>query len=101
MNRIRLDQLPGVPNPDRGNESQNKWTASKIIKIISAALALIYIISPIDFMPDLVPVIGWIDDILAGIGMAISLVSAFRTRKYSPNARIEQRANDIFGDDNY
>ena len=101
MNQIRLDQLPGVPNPNQNNSPQKKWSASKIIKIISAVLALIYIISPIDFMPDLVPVIGWLDDILAGIGMVISLVSAFKSGKYNPNTRMEQRARDIFGDNNY
>lgn len=35
--------------------------------IIIALLAVLYIISPIDFIPDFIPVIGWIDDVLAGM----------------------------------
>lgn len=35
------------------------------IAIIITVLCLIYIISPIDFLPDFLPVIGWADDITA------------------------------------
>ncbi|WP_020476161.1 YkvA family protein [Zavarzinella formosa] len=33
----------------------------KLIPILSA----IYIISPIDLIPDVIPVLGWIDDVVA------------------------------------
>lgn len=35
--------------------------------IIIALLAILYIASPIDFIPDFIPVIGWIDDVFAGM----------------------------------
>ncbi|NPV50915.1 MAG: DUF1232 domain-containing protein [Candidatus Methanofastidiosum sp.] len=43
-----------------------------IAAIIFLILNLIYIISPIDFIPDFIPVIGWIDDIIALL-IAISI----------------------------
>lgn len=32
---------------------------------IGAVIALIYVLVPVDLSPDVVPVIGWIDDIIA------------------------------------
>lgn len=32
---------------------------------IGAVIALIYVLLPVDISPDVVPVIGWIDDIVA------------------------------------
>jgi hypothetical protein len=37
------------------------------IGCIIAGLAILYIISPIDLMPDFIPIVGWIDDIVAAI----------------------------------
>ncbi len=101
MSQISLDKLPNAPSGN-GNSPQKKTSLSKIIKLISAAVMLLYIISPIDFVPEIaIPVIGWVDDIIAGAGMAASLVSAFKSGKYNPNVRMEQRAEDIFGKENY
>lgn len=33
--------------------------------ILFALVAMIYVASPIDFIPDIIPVIGWIDDLIA------------------------------------
>lgn len=38
----------------------------KILLILIFILGLFYIISPVDFLPDGFPVIGWIDDIFIG-----------------------------------
>jgi len=43
-----------------------------IAAIVFIILNLIYIISPIDFIPDFIPVIGWVDDIIALL-IAISI----------------------------
>jgi len=49
---------------------------------IGALVALIYVLIPIDVSPDAVPVIGWIDDIIA-ILLAVTngLVFASKLRK--------------------
>ena len=41
-------------------------------------LALLYIISPIDLIPDVVPVVGWIDDVAVGVGAGAAALAARR-----------------------
>lgn len=41
-------------------------------------LALLYIISPIDLIPDVIPVVGWIDDVVVGLGAGTAAVAADR-----------------------
>jgi len=36
-----------------------------MVAIVLIVLLLIYILWPIDLIPDIIPVIGWIDDIIA------------------------------------
>jgi len=44
----------------------------KIMAVIIAIIAVVYIISPIDFIPDFIPIIGWIDDVFVGlIGLVV------------------------------
>jgi uncharacterized membrane protein YkvA (DUF1232 family) len=51
-----------------------------IAAIVFIALNLIYIISPIDFIPDFIPVIGWVDDIIALL-IAISIGMKYFVKK--------------------
>jgi uncharacterized membrane protein YkvA (DUF1232 family) len=44
-------------------------------KIILFFLSILYIVSPIDFIPDFLPGIGWVDDIIVGI---IGVLPMFR-----------------------
>ena len=103
MSRIDLDKLPKSANADGGSSGNVKGGGkiSQIVKIVSAVVMLAYIVLPTDLIPDFAPVIGWVDDLAAGIGMIATVVSAIKNRRYDPNSRMEQRAKDIFGDDNY
>ncbi len=39
-----------------------------MIKLILAILAIVYIVSPVDLIPDLIPLTGWLDDaFIAGV----------------------------------
>ena len=40
----------------------NKW-----IKALIIIGLIIYIVSPVDLIPDVLPITGWIDDIAAGL----------------------------------
>lgn len=52
-------QIPVViPAKQQPLKSQAKWK-----RAIIALLAFLYIISPLDLIPDVVPVIGWLDDL--------------------------------------
>jgi len=57
-------------------------TKYKLNIVIGAVIALIYVLIPIDVSPDAVPVVGWIDDIIAVL-LAITngLVFASKLKK--------------------
>lgn len=40
---------------------------NKVKNFVIIAVVLLYILSPIDIIPDFIPGIGYIDDIIAGI----------------------------------
>ena len=59
-----------------------KSSKYKLNIIIGAVIALIYVLIPIDISPDAVPVIGWIDDIIAVLlAIANGLLFASKLRK--------------------
>jgi uncharacterized membrane protein YkvA (DUF1232 family) len=41
-------------------------------------LALLYILSPIDLIPDVIPIVGWADDVAVGLGAGAAALSAGR-----------------------
>ena len=47
-----------IPAAQQPPKSQAKWK-----RVIIALLAMIYVISPLDLIPDFIPVIGWLDDL--------------------------------------
>lgn len=56
--------------------------------------ALGYLISPIDLLPDIVPVAGYTDD-AAAIALALALAQMYVTKEVNENARAKIR--DVFG----
>jgi uncharacterized membrane protein YkvA (DUF1232 family) len=71
-------------------------------KAVAAAVAA-YALSPIDLIPDFVPVLGYLDDLLLvplGIALAVRLVpqplmSEFRNRAAEQPARLVSRAGAL------
>lgn len=52
-------------------------TSSKVVPIILAALSVAYGASPIDIIPDFIPVVGWTDDlVVVGAGI-LNLAESF------------------------
>ena len=51
-----------------GRYKVNTWNASIIVATI------IYVVSPIDAIPDIIPVLGWLDDVTI-VGYALSKLS--------------------------
>lgn len=104
MKKIKLDQLPknaSAPTVPTAKPKGSAHTFGQVGKIITAVLMLAYILLPTDLLPDLVPVIGWLDDAVAAVGMIASAVSAIKNRRYDPESRMEERAKDVFGEDNF
>lgn len=80
-------------------DAETPWLA-RVIAIAVAAYAL----SPIDLVPDFIPILGWIDDLVivpAGLYLARSLVpkplwARYRVQAEAATARPKSRAGMIF-----
>ena len=44
---------------------------------IWAVLGIIYAISPVDLLPDVIPVAGWVDDILITVTGGLNLIQSY------------------------
>lgn len=66
-----------------GRYKMNKWNLSVIVATI------IYVVSPLDAVPDLIPVLGWLDD-ASIVGFAISKLAdeIDRYRKFKKTSAI-------------
>jgi uncharacterized membrane protein YkvA (DUF1232 family) len=56
----------------------------EVIGWVGAAFALLYGVSPIDALPDFIPVVGWVDDVAVlggGIFAAVTALRAGRERR--------------------
>lgn len=61
-----------IPQPTPPKAKRSPQTTALLV-----VLCLIYVLSPIDFLPDFIPLLGWIDDIgaiVAAIGMVKPLM---------------------------
>ena len=52
---------------------------SKIVLLLIFVVALAYVVFPFDFIPDAVPIVGWIDDFFVGLMGLIALVKSLRS----------------------
>jgi uncharacterized membrane protein YkvA (DUF1232 family) len=63
---------------------------------IGVGLAALYVVCPVDFLPDWIPIVGWIDDagaIIGGITSAALAISARGGRKQLQKADGLQKAD--------
>lgn len=57
---------------------------SKTGAIVSLLLGLLYGISPIDLIPDLIPLLGWSDDVVVIITAIVIALRFMRAKKAGP-----------------
>ncbi len=58
---------------EKGPSIPRSLVRSPLAQLILFVLTVIYVISPIDVIPDVLPVIGWLDD----LAIFITQISAF------------------------
>jgi hypothetical protein len=63
--------------PDQKKRRHTPMRDSGFVTFI-LILALLYIISPIDLVPDVIPIAGWADDVAVGIGAGAAALAAGR-----------------------
>ncbi|MCE9557999.1 MAG: DUF1232 domain-containing protein [Armatimonadetes bacterium] len=59
---------------------RNPWTA-----LLPLVFSLVYGVSPIDLIPDIIPLLGWADDGVVAIAMLILSLSLLVRRTRQPN----------------
>lgn len=65
----------------------NEPNANEKTKLLLVMAAYVfYIVSPIDLVPDVIPVIGWLDD-LGVLGLLIRTCLSFRKAAATPSPR--------------
>ena len=76
-------------------EQQGKIQVSarnKIISVVVAVLVVVYGVSPADLVSDLIPIMGYIDDIAVAIAGIASIVNLLNARKMREVGEGEQDA---------
>lgn len=62
--------------------------SNKIVPIIIAVLGVLYGVSPVDVVPDVFPVVGWIDDLVITGGALLNLAQAYARDTSASLARL-------------
>ena len=66
------------------NNNSNKPAQSGILPWIPLILAAIYTVSPVDLVPDVIPIVGWFEDALFLIvGGLNGALNSWRNRNYN------------------
>lgn len=59
------------------NKNEIIEKSNKIAPIIIAILGVLYGVSPVDALPDVIPIAGWMDDLVITGGSLLNLAQAF------------------------
>ena len=62
---------------NRNNSNLPTSTTNKTMPVIIAVLGVLYGVSPIDVIPDVIPFAGWMDDLVITGGALMGLAQAF------------------------
>ena len=70
------------------SEDLEKREVSHVGAWIWGVIAVLYAISPIDILPDVIPVAGWVDDILITVTGGLNLIQSYLKESNEHLARI-------------
>jgi uncharacterized membrane protein YkvA (DUF1232 family) len=64
-------------------------------KKLAGLLAVLYVLSPVDAIPDFIPIVGWLDDL--GVLSAAAFWMMRQVQHYHPEARPDGLPRDMDG----
>ncbi|MGI6446012.1 MAG: YkvA family protein [Candidatus Ozemobacteraceae bacterium] len=67
------------------NEKAGGILAKPGTQLVLCVLAVLYVVSPVDLIPDVVPIIGWLDDITVFIAGIINFLHYIKNKRSSVN----------------
>jgi uncharacterized membrane protein YkvA (DUF1232 family) len=62
-------------------EVPRSWLANGMVQVLLFALTMLYCISPLDFIPDVLPLIGWLDDLGVFLLQVIAFLKYLKHRR--------------------
>ncbi|MBF0537667.1 MAG: DUF1232 domain-containing protein [Nitrospirae bacterium] len=86
----RVEVCPEKPEKDVKQSTTPIKPPAKSLKLslLLMLLALVYDISPVDIIPDYIPVIGWMDDFFVTTAAALNVVHALVSNQNSALTRL-------------
>jgi uncharacterized membrane protein YkvA (DUF1232 family) len=67
-------------------DSSKPW----VVRLV-CGLGILYVLSPLDFLPDLMPIIGWVDDILVVTGVLGWMIQQWK--RWQQKLRLQTKGN--------
>jgi len=66
-----------INNSENENQPGSSLNLNKIIAVLVEIFCVLYAALPVDLVPDVIPVVGWLDDLMVNIAGLLNLYQAF------------------------
>ncbi len=70
---------------------KKRWMA--VLAMVAWLAQAAYVLFPFDLIPDLIPIIGWVDDLVALVGLGATTVWVWRTVRDAQFPELFQQEN--------
>ena len=79
---------------EKGPSIPRQLVASPLAQFVLFAFTVIYVLSPVDVIPDIIPVIGWLDDLAVFITQISAFIMYVREKRQNAAARQQQNQGE-------
>lgn len=84
---------------DKPTSIPKQWLAKPGAQIVLFILTVLYVISPVDIVPDVIPILGWFDDLAVFVAQVMSFIFYLKQKRQDFAARQESTSKNE-GDNN-